>query len=155
MRFLIDDKSYEEMLARKDHTPDCFVRPGEYLHHLYRDGVKYTVLRAVLEGIKQAQEKQDREAYMHLVLHKKQFDRLYAQARKKGINLQGVRLLGDPPPKDSGSTHIGKTYIPPRPQKVSDTGLSMTLMYDLILRAVYNRGRPTGGEIASDLGLSY
>ncbi len=155
MRFLIDDKSYEEMLARKDHTPDCFVRPGEYLHHLYRDGVKYTVLRAVLEGIKQAQEKQDREAYMHLALHKKQFDRLYAQARKKGINLQGVRLLGDPPPKDSGSTHIGKTYIPPRPQKVSDTGLSMTLMYDLILRAVYNRGRPTGGEIASDLGLSY
>jgi len=155
MRFLIDDKSYQEMLARKDHTPDCFVRPGEYLHHLYRDGVKYTVLRAVLEGLKQAEEKQDRDAYMHLGLHKKQFDRLYAQARRKGVNLQGVRLLGDPPPKDEGTTRIGKTYVPPRPQRVADTGLSMTMLYDLVLRAVYNRGRPTGSEIASDLGLSY
>ncbi len=155
MRFLIDDKSYEEMLARKDHTPDCYVRPGEYLHHLYHEGIKYTVLRAVLEGLKRAEEGQDSEAYMHLLLHKKQFDRLYAQARKKGVNLQKTRLLGDPPPRGEGKTHIGNTYIPPRPRSLEETGLPRPLMYDLILRAVYNQGRPTGGEIANGLGLSY
>ncbi|GAB4521388.1 MAG: ATPase AAA [Anaerolineales bacterium] len=154
MRFLIDEKSYQEMLARKDHTPDCYVRPGEYLHHLYVDGIRYTVMRAVVQCLQQAVESGDKEAQIHLTLHKKQFDRLYTQARANG-DLQNVRLLGDAPPKDSGNTHIGKTYVPPRPYKLADTGLSRTMIYDIILRAVYNRGRPTGGEIATDLGLSY
>ena len=38
MRFLIAPEFYEEMRQRSDHTPDCYVRPGEYLHHLYVDG---------------------------------------------------------------------------------------------------------------------
>ncbi len=155
MRFLLDEKSYQEMLVRKDHTPDCYVRPGEYLHHLYVNGVRYTVMRAVIQCLKQAEEKNDKEARIHLTLHTKQFDRLYAQERAKGTNLQNLRFLGDPPPKDDGSTRIGKTYVPPRPTKLSDTGLSHTMMHEIILRAVYNRGRPTGGEIANDLGLSY
>src|SRR5436305_9327676 len=47
MRFLVAPQYYQEMLARTDHTPDCYVRPGEFPHHLYIDGVKYTVAQAV------------------------------------------------------------------------------------------------------------
>jgi hypothetical protein len=47
MRFIIANEFYEQMLQYPHHTADCFVRPGEYLHHLYIDGVKYAVAPAV------------------------------------------------------------------------------------------------------------
>jgi len=84
MRFLLDQASYEEMKRRKDHTPDCYVRPGEYLHHLYRDGVKYVVARALFECIKEAKANYDTEALAHLMLHKRQLDKLVAEAKAKG-----------------------------------------------------------------------
>jgi hypothetical protein len=154
VRFLIDDQSHQEMLSRKDHTPDCYVRPGEYLHHVYIDGVKYVVARALVECIKEAEQRQDVTAQQHLQLHKKQLDALYAHLRKTQ-NLSGVRALGDPPPKDEGATRIGSTYIPPMPATLEQTGLHRSLFYEAILRNVYNRGRPTGGDIARDLGVSY
>ena len=36
MRVLMDQESYDELLTRHDHPSDCYVRPGEYLHHMYR-----------------------------------------------------------------------------------------------------------------------
>ncbi|WP_299643777.1 hypothetical protein [uncultured Chloroflexus sp.] len=48
MRYLLDQRSYEEMLARKSHPRDCYVRNQEYCHHLYIDGVKHTVARAYM-----------------------------------------------------------------------------------------------------------
>lgn len=155
MRFLMDQKSYAEMMTRKDHTEDCYVRPGQFLHHIYVDGVKYVVARALVECLKEAQETQDAEAFRHLSLHKKQLDFLMARAKQSGTDISSLRILGDPPPKDEGTTHIGKTYIPPMPTTLEQTGLNRTFMYEMILRAVYNRGRPSGGEIAQDLGLSY
>ena len=59
MRFLIAPEFYQEMRQRSDHTPDCYVRPGEYLHHLYVDGVKFTVAQAVEECLREAQERID------------------------------------------------------------------------------------------------
>ena len=80
MRFLIDPKFYHEMQTRTDHTVDCYVRPGEYLHHLYMDNVKYVVARALLECLKEAQTKNDAEAVNHLLLHQKHFDTLLKEA---------------------------------------------------------------------------
>ncbi|GAB4495730.1 MAG: ATPase AAA [Anaerolineales bacterium] len=155
MRFLMDQKSYAEMMTRKDHTEDCYVRPGQFLHHMYVDGVKYVIARALVECLREAQETQDADAYRHLMLHKKQLDFLMARAKQSGSDINSLRVLGDPPPQDEGSTHIGKTYIPPLPTTLEQTGLNRTFMFEMILRAVYNRGRPSGGEISQDLGLSY
>ncbi len=80
MRFLMDQQAYDAMRARKDHTADCYVRPGQYLHHMYVDGVKYEVARAVMECLKEAQAKNDTEAVHHLQLHKSQLDQLLAAA---------------------------------------------------------------------------
>ena len=55
MRFIIANEFYQQMLASPDHTPDCYVRPGEYLHHMYIEGVKYTVAPAVLACLTQAE----------------------------------------------------------------------------------------------------
>ncbi|HEU5089008.1 MAG TPA: ATP-binding protein, partial [Roseiflexaceae bacterium] len=62
MRFLVDQRSYDHMLAKKSHPRDCYVRKEEYLHHVYLDGVKYTVARALYDCIKQAGEAGDQEA---------------------------------------------------------------------------------------------
>jgi hypothetical protein len=46
MRFIIAQEFYQQMLEVPHHTPDCYVRPGEYLHHMYIDGVKYVIAPA-------------------------------------------------------------------------------------------------------------
>ena len=51
MRFIIANEFYQQMLQQPEHTVDCYVRPGEYLHHMYIDGVKYAVAPAVLDGL--------------------------------------------------------------------------------------------------------
>src|SRR5438067_1841777 len=119
MRYLIDPKHYEEMLQRTDHTPDCFVRPGEYLHHLYLDGVKYTVAQAILECLKEAQGKEDREATDHLLLHQKQLDALLKDAQKQG-QLGLTPVLGDPPPQEE-EKQFKNRFTPETPRTVEDT----------------------------------
>jgi len=154
MRFLLDDQSYVAMRQRKDHTPDCYARPGEYLHHIYVEGVKYDVARAIMEGLKEAQAKNDAEAIQHLKLHKDQLDLLVAQQQQKG-GLTGVRLLGDPPPVDGGTAPLKNTFFPHAPKTVEETGLNRTLLQEMILRVVYNRGRLTGVDVSQSLGLSF
>ena len=55
MRFIIADEFYQQMLEIPFHTEDCYVRPGEYLHHMYIDGVKYVVAQAVFAGLAEHQ----------------------------------------------------------------------------------------------------
>src|SRR5262245_18158548 len=99
MRVIIAPEFYQQMLQIPYHPEDCYVRPGEYLHHMYIDGVKYTVAPAVLEGLERAEAAGDREAIEHLRLHKLHYDALLADAQRYG-SLEGVTLLGDPPPTD-------------------------------------------------------
>src|SRR5688572_25568120 len=87
MRFLIAPEYYQEMLQRTDHTPDCYVRPGEYLHHVYLDGVKYVVAQAVRQCLEEAEVKRDTEAVRHLQLHQGHFDQLANQVLRDGGNL--------------------------------------------------------------------
>ena len=99
MRFIIANEFYQQMTQIPDHTPDCYVRPGEYLHHMYIDGVKYTIAPAVLDCLAEAEEKGDAEAVDHLRLHKLHYEQLLADAQRLG-DLEGVTLIGDPPPTD-------------------------------------------------------
>src|SRR5262245_66204390 len=94
MRILLDQRSYDEMLAKPSHPRDCYVRDAEYLHHLYLDGVKYLVARAVYDGIKRAQEAGDNDALLHLMVHKDELERLVAEARNKGVDIRTARALG-------------------------------------------------------------
>ena len=82
MRFIIANEFYQQMLQTPDHTPDCYVRPGEYLHHLYLDGVKYVIAPAVIDCLADAEAKGDAEAVSHLMLHKVHFESLMADAER-------------------------------------------------------------------------
>src|SRR2546423_14162106 len=84
MRFIIANEFYQQMIAIPNHTADCYVRPGEYLHHMYIDGVKYAVAPAVLDCLAQAEAKGDQEAIAHLRLHKLHFEALLADAERAG-----------------------------------------------------------------------
>src|SRR5713226_1434801 len=146
MRFILSPEYHQQMLRIQDHSPDCYVRPGEYLHHLYVEGVKYVIVPALVECLAQAEQKKDEDAIRHLTLHKAQFDVLLGEAMKLG-DLEGVVLLGDAPPEDEGAGAPRSTgYIPAQPRTVNDTGLSVTFLFDLVLRALYNRGRGTGAD---------
>src|SRR5436190_18879887 len=150
MRFIIAPEFYDQMKEQDYHLPDCYVRPGEYLHHMYIEGVKYVVVPALEEALRLAEERNDGEALRHLGLHKSQFDKLHEEAKKAG-DLEGVTLLGDPPPDiEEAIPKISNPYIPRPASKWEDLGLPQQFLYDMILRTIYTRGQLTAGEIAQD-----
>src|SRR5262249_4140669 len=129
-------------------TPDCYVRPGEYLHHMYIEGVKYVIAPAVLDGLAKAEAAGDQEAVDHLYLHKLHYEALLADAERYG-SLEGVTLLGDPPPTDEeAAPQTGNPFVPRVPQKWEDMGLGMPFLFDLVLRTLFNRGQLSGVELA-------
>lgn len=155
MRFLIDPVYYEELRRRNDHTYDCYVRPGEYLHHLYLDGVKYVVAQAMQDCLKEAKSKQDTPAIRHLELHAKEYETLYQEAEKEG-KLNDAQFLGDAPPEEEADDKpAGPQFVPPAPRNVEETGLSMPFIVDMVLRTIYNRGKSTGAEIAGVLRIPF
>jgi hypothetical protein len=155
MRFILSPEYHEQMLRIPDHTPDCYVRPGEYLHHMYVDGVKYVIVPALLECIAEAERRDDQDAIRHLQLHKAQYDVLLADAMQAG-GVEGVVLLGDAPPEDAGAGPVvGNAYFPPRPGRIKDIGLNISFVFDLVLRTIYNRGRITGSDLSNELKLAY
>src|SRR4051812_1832421 len=117
MRFLVAPQYYQELLARPDTTPDCYVRPGQYPHHLYIDGVKYTVAQAVAQGPRAAQAKHAGEGIRPLHLHQAQFALLADQARRDGLDLGALEMLGAAPPTndDAGPVRVGG-YTPQPPK---------------------------------------
>src|SRR5437764_8656104 len=155
MRFIIANEFYQQMLQQPQHLPDCYVRPGEYLHHMYIEGVKYVVVPALEECLRLAEERNDGEALRHLRLHKGHFDKLFQEASAAG-DLEGVTLLGDPPPDiEEAVPKIANSYMPRPPSKVEDLGLPQPFIFDLILRTIYNRGQLSGGELAHDLRVPF
>ena len=117
MRFIIAPEFYEQMLQQDDHLPDCYVRSGEYLHHMYIDSVKYVVVPALMECLKQAEEKQDKDALQHLRLHQSHYEKLHNEALVNG-GLEGVTLLGDPPPDiEETVPKISNPFIPRPPSR--------------------------------------
>jgi hypothetical protein len=156
MRFLVDQRSYDEMLAKKSHPRDCYARGSEYLHHLYQDGVKYVVARAVYDCIKKAQEAGDDEALLHLLFHKDALEKAVAEARQRGVDLRTARALGDPPPTDQQARpQLNNSFAPAEPLTPEETGLNRTFLYEHTLRLIYNKGRATGAELAAEMCLNY
>jgi len=156
MRFIIANEFYQQMLQTPGHTPDCYVRPGEYLHHLYIDGVKYTIAPAVLDGLAEAEAKNDTEAIAHLRLHKLHFESLLADAERSGSLTDEVTLLGDAPPTDEESLPTsGNAYAPRVPTRWEDLGLELPFLFDLTLRTIYTRGQCTGGELANQMAIPF
>ena len=155
MRFIIANEFYQQMLQVPDHTPDCYVRPGQYLHHMYIDGVKYTIAPAVLDCLADAEQKKDQEAIDHLRLHKLHYDALLADAQRIG-DLEGVTLIGDPPPTDDEATPVsGNHYVPRLPTRWEDLGLDLPFLFDLALRTIYTRGQTTGGQLAEAMAIPF
>jgi len=155
MRFIIAEEFYHQMLQVPYHTPDCYVRPGEYLHHMYIDGVKYAIAPAVLDGLAQAEARNDAEAVAHLRLHKLHYEALLADAQRMG-DLEGVTLIGDPPPTDEESAPVTSAHYTPRvPTRWEDLGLDSSFLFDLTLRTIFTRGQLTGAELARDLAVPF
>ncbi len=155
MRFIIAPEFQDQMLQQEYNSPDCFVRPGEYLHHLYIDGVKYVIVPAMLDCLEEAKEKKDADAIRHLELHKRHFDALHADALRRG-GLDGVTLLGDPPPEDDEAVpRITNPYLPRVPGKWEDLGLPLPFLFESVLRTIYNRGQLTGLELAAEMRLPF
>jgi predicted ATPase with chaperone activity len=155
MRFIIAPEFYEQMKEQEYHLPDCYVRPGEYLHHMYIDGVKYIVVPALEECLRLAEQRNDADAMRHLRLHKIHYDKLHDEALEAG-DLDGVTLLGDPPPDiEEAVPKIANPYLPRPPAKWEDLGLPIQFLFDLILRTIYNRGQLAGAELAQDLKVPF
>ncbi len=128
MRYLLDQQSYDDMLRRKSHSRDCYVRDTEYLHHLYIDGVKYTVARAVYACLKEAQARNDTDAMLHLQMHLQDLEQLIAEARARGENIASLRAIGDPPPsEDEARPQLNNSFLPAPPQTLAEAGLNRTL----------------------------
>jgi hypothetical protein len=156
MRFIIANEFYQQMLQVPDHTPDCYVRPGEYLHHMYLDGVKYTIAPAVVDCLAEAEAKGDAEAVAHLQLHKLHYDSLLADAERTGTLTEEVTLLGDAPPTDEeGLPSVGNAYAPRLPGRWEDLGLDLPFLFDMILRTIYTRGQTTGGDLAKEIAIPF
>lgn len=151
MRFIIAPEFHEQMMQEEHHEPDCYVRPGEYLHHMYIEGIKYVVVPALEDCLAQAEQSQDAEALRHLRLHEVHYKKLLADAMAGG-GLEGVTLLGDPPPDiEEAVPRISNPYVPRPPARWEDLGLSLPFLSDTILRTIYNRGQITGSDIAQEL----
>jgi hypothetical protein len=156
MRFIIAHEFYQQMTQIPDHTPDCYVRPGEYLHHMYIEGVKYVVAPAVLDCLSQAEAKNDQEAIAHLKLHKLHFEALMADAERNGTLTEDVTLLGDAPPTDEEALPVtGNVYVPRVPARWEDLGLELSFLFDLTLRTVYMRGQITGADLAEAMAIPF
>ncbi|MDY3555996.1 ATP-binding protein [Gemmata sp. JC717] len=156
MRFIIANEFYQQMISTPGHTPDCYVRPGEYLHHMYIDGVKYAVAPAVLDCLAEAEEKGDQEAVAHLKLHKLHYEALLADAERTGTLTEDVTLLGDAPPTDEEALPAtGNAYAPRVPAKWEDLGLELPYLFEMALRTIYTRGHVTGGELANAMAVPF
>ena len=155
MRVIIAPEFHQQMMQTEVLPVDCYVRPGEYAHHLYIDGVKYIIGPAVTEGLALAEQRGDQEAARHLRLHKLHYDSLLADAARYG-SLEGVTLLGDPPPTDDEAiAGSGNPFLPRSPTTWEDLGIESSFLFESVLRMLFNRGQITGGELSTELAVPF
>src|SRR5262245_52547013 len=133
MRFLIAPAFNDELKQANNLSQDCFVRPCEYAHHLYVEGVKYIVVDALYECIEKAKAANDVEALRHLELHQSHLDALGGAKAIEEARADGADVVGDPPPplddeEGEEETPIATVdgYVPPSPKLVSETGLHVS-----------------------------
>jgi hypothetical protein len=157
MRFIIANEFYQQMIATPGHTPDCYVRPGEYLHHMYIDGVKYAVAPAVLDCLAEAEEKDDQEAIAHLKLHKLHYEALLADAERTGTLTDDVTLLGDAPPTDEEGHADRRQRVRARGCRPGGRTWASTCRTcsRWRCRTIYTRGHVAGGELASAMAVPF
>jgi len=155
MRVIIAPEFHQQMLSLPYHPADCYVRPGEYLHHMYIEGVKYVVAPAVLECLEQAESKGDQDAVDHLRLHKVHYEMLLADAARFG-SLEGVTLLGDPPPTEDEAVPVtGNQFLPRLPTTWEETGLDLPFLFESVLRTIFARGRMAASALADEMCLPF
>ena len=58
------------------------------------------------------------------------------------------------PPVPTAVPEAPAIPLPPEPQTIEQTGLTMSLLADLALKTLYLRGQMTLGELASSMGLA-
>lgn len=155
MRVIIAPEFHQQLLQTPHHPPDCCVRPGEYPHHMYIEGVKYTIAPAVLDCLARAEAGGDQEAIRHLRLHKLHYEHLLADAQRYG-SLEGVTLLGDPPPTDEEAVpQSSNLYTPRVPRSLEDTGLNQSFLFEMVLRTLFTRGQMTAADLSQTLAIPF
>jgi hypothetical protein len=122
---------------------------------MYIDGVKYTIAPAVVDCLAEAEKREDQEAIHHLRLHQLHYDGLLADAQRGG-DLEGVTLIGDPPPTDEEAAPTERNHYSPRvPVRWEDLGLELPFIFDLTLRTIFTRGQMTGGDLAREMTIPF
>ena len=157
MRFIIANEFYQQMLQMPDHTPDCYVRPGEYLHHMYIDGreVRRRPGRARLPRPGRGR-RATQEAVAHLRLHKLHYEALLADAR--AMRQPRRRDAARRPAADrrgGGARRPATRTCRACPTRWEDLGLELPFLFDLTLRTIYTRGQITGGELADAMAVPF
>ncbi len=156
MRYLLDQASYDEMRSHRHLPTDCYVHGTLYPHHIYRDGVKYVIVRALYDAIKQAHAAGDSEALLHLHYHKEDFEQVLANAQQQGLDPRTATQIGEPPPPDDiANPSLNNSFVPEPITSIEETGINRTFLYELCLRILYSRGRATGAELADITKLYY
>ena len=132
----------------EDHPPDCYVRPGEYLHHLYvwtaSSNVIVPALMECLDGCRAAMATKTRCGTCSCT--SAQYD-ILVDRKPQNIGASRRRGLAG----RSASRRYGHGIAPAPPstscrssRTLNDTGLNISLLFDLILRTIYNAGRVDG-----------
>ena len=155
MRFIIANEFYQQMLQQPEHTVDCYVRPGEYLHHMYIDGVKYAVAPAVLDCLAQAERRATRRRSTTSACTSCTSNNCSPTRSNSGAS-KGVTLLGDPPPTTKSRPRRRATStrrVCPPSGKTWDW--SLPFLFDMVLRVIFNRGQISGSDIADMLAVPY
>ena len=156
MPYLMDQAALDDLNAAPSHLDDCCVRPDEYPHHIYRDGVKYVVVRALYTCLNEAKTRQDNSALTHLQMHETDLRRLVAAEQSRGTfngRVVGVSAAAVKSEREMVPTAPG--WSPPLPTTWTETNLNRSFLIDMLLRVLYNRSRSTGQELATHLGLFY
>ena len=154
MRVIIAPEFYDQLLAMTYHPDDCCVRPGEFPHHLYIEGVKYVVAHAVLDCLEAAETKGDQVAVQHLLLHKLHYESLMADAARYG-SLDGVTLLGDPPPSEDDTPPNTNQFVPRSPNTWEETGLELSFLFESVLRILFTKGQMSGSMLCDEMCIPF
>lgn len=152
MPFLMDQASCDELNAQPTHSDDCCVRPGEYPHHVYREGIKYVVARALYTCLNEAKARQDGSALNHLQMHETELRRRVADEQQRGTFNGRIVGVANGSQEEAPPTVL---WSPTLPTTVEQAGLNRSFLVEMILRVLYTRSRATGQELSTHLGLFY
>lgn len=158
MQFLIDQGAVEEM-NQQELSPDCYAYDRELPHHIYRDGEKCLVVRAMYAAIAQAKQKNDEVALAHLQLHEE-------EVREWAAEVERQKKAGNPMPYIHQQMQAAKaeeeenrpklpSFVPPVPLTLPDLGINEGFVAEMVVRTLYFKGTVSGGQLAVDLHVLF